>query len=267
MRGSYLRDPQESELGKKIIKHGILAIDELGFEAFTFKKLAARMKSTEASMYRYFENKHKLLLYLVSWYWEWLSYSIDISTMNITSAKRRLEIIVETLVSVSQENPSIEYVNESVLHRIIIAEGSKTYHIKEVDQENNEGFFINYKNLVNKVAQVIKDYRPDFPYPRSLASNLFEMTNNQIYFSEHLPRLTDIQFGENRHAEVVQMLNHFLFSILGFQRMSDSRRRELREVSSKRYRWRGAARGRLRKVKRTGNSPFAVPHCNKCCTA
>ncbi|MEM8909339.1 MAG: TetR family transcriptional regulator, partial [Bacteroidota bacterium] len=56
----YLRDPQETALGQKIIKHSILLIDEIGFEAFNFKKLAQQMDSTEASVYRYFENKHHL---------------------------------------------------------------------------------------------------------------------------------------------------------------------------------------------------------------
>ena len=36
----YLRDPQDTELGRKIIQESILLIDELGFENFTFKKLA-----------------------------------------------------------------------------------------------------------------------------------------------------------------------------------------------------------------------------------
>ena len=62
----YLRDPQETSLGKKIIQHSILLIDKVGFEAFNFKKLAQYMGSTEASVYRYFENKHLLLIYLVS---------------------------------------------------------------------------------------------------------------------------------------------------------------------------------------------------------
>ena len=70
----FCKDPQDTDLGRKIIKHGILLIDELGFEAFTFKKLAKGIQSTEASVYRYFENKHLLLLYLTSLYWEWVSY-------------------------------------------------------------------------------------------------------------------------------------------------------------------------------------------------
>ena len=211
----YVRDPQETLLGKKIIKHSILLIDEIGFEAFTFKKLAHRMHSTEASVYRYFENKHMLLLFLVSWFWEWVNYLIDINSKNITDPKQKLTIIISTMVFASKENPSIEYVNESVLHRIIIAEGAKTYHTKLVDSENKEGLFRNYKNLVDKVSSVILAIKPDFQYPRALASNLFEMANNHIYFGKHLPRLTDVSVEEEDFDEVESMLEYFAFTMLG----------------------------------------------------
>ena len=105
--------------------------------------------------------------------------------------------------------------NESVLHRIIIAEGSKTYHTKSVDQENQEGLFLNYKSLVQKVAEVILDINPKFPYPKALASNLFEMTNNHIYFAQHLPRLTDVEVKDNNFDEVEVMLRHFAFTLIG----------------------------------------------------
>lgn len=210
----YLKDPQETTLGKNIIKDSILLIEEIGFEAFTFKKLALKMSSTEASVYRYFENKHMLLLYLVCWYWEWVSFLIDMNTRNIMDPKERLRIIIHTLIFASKENPSIEYVNESVLHRLIISEGSKAYHIKSVDQENKEGFFKDYKTLTAKVAGVISEINPDFPYPRALASNLFEMANNHIYFAQHLPRLTDVTIENEDFAEVEDMLEHFAFKIL-----------------------------------------------------
>jgi AcrR family transcriptional regulator len=210
----YLKDPQETTLGKNIIKDSILLIEEIGFEAFTFKKLALKMSSTEASVYRYFENKHMLLLYLVCWYWEWVSFLIDMNTRNIMDPKERLRIIIHTLIFASKENPSIEYVNESVLHRLIISEGSKAYHIKSVDQENKEGFFKDYKALTAKVAGVISEINPDFPYPRALASNLFEMANNHIYFAQHLPRLTDVTVENEDFAEVEDMLEHFAFKIL-----------------------------------------------------
>ena len=216
-KGLYLRDPQDTALGQNIIRHSILLIDEIGFEAFNFKKLAYRMESTEASVYRYFENKHMLLLYLVSWYWEWVSFLIDLNTMNIEDPSKRLKIIISTLVSASKENPSIEYVNESILYRIIVSEGSKAYHIKQVDKENREGLFLYYKNLTEKVAGVIADINPDFPYPRTLASNLFEMVNNHIFFAEHLPRLTDVRVVEDNYEEVEAMLRYFAFAILDGQ--------------------------------------------------
>ncbi|MDZ7650788.1 MAG: TetR/AcrR family transcriptional regulator [Cytophagales bacterium] len=74
----YLRDPQHTLLGQKIIQQSVEMIDRLGFEQFTFKKLAEEINSTEASVYRYFENKHRLLLYLIGWYWNWIEYCIDL---------------------------------------------------------------------------------------------------------------------------------------------------------------------------------------------
>ena len=210
----YLRDPQETMLGQKIIRHGILLLDEIGFEDFTFKKLANVMGSTEASVYRYFENKHSLLIYLVSWYWEWVSYLIDINTLNVEEPKMRLKIIIKAFVSASKVNPSVEYVNESVLHKIIIAEGAKTYRTKAVDKENTDGLFLNYKNLIGKVAEAIREVSAEFPYPHALASNLFEMANNQIYFAQHLPGLTDVTVKGSDYSEVEKMLEFYAFSLL-----------------------------------------------------
>ncbi len=211
----YLRDPQETLLGRRIIKESILLLDEVGFEAFNFKKLAIAMKSTEASVYRYFENKHFLLIYLVSWYWEWVTYLIDIHVMNVEDPVRRLQIIIETFVYASKDNPSIDYVNESVLHRLVIAEGAKAYHTKQVDKENTDGFFLNYKKLCAKVAAVILEIKPGFLYPHAMASNLFEMANNQIYFAQHLPKLTDVTVKEDDFDEVEEMLEFFAFRLLG----------------------------------------------------
>lgn len=210
----YLRDPQDSDLGRRIIKESIELIDELGFEAFNFKKLAKEISSTEASIYRYFENKHLLLIYLVSWYWEWVSYLIQINTLNIQDPKIKLEIIIKSFVSASIENPAIDYVNEASLHNVVISESTKAYHTKEVDKENTKGFFLNYKNLVANVAEVIKEIKPSFPYPNALSSNLFEMTNNHIYFADHLPRLTDIKKNDTKLEEIEKMLHFFVKKLL-----------------------------------------------------
>lgn len=210
----YLRDPIETKLGKKIVKESILLIDKIGFECFNFKKLAESANCTEASVYRYFENKHNLLLYLVSWYWEWVGHLCDTNTKNIVDPREKLRIMIRAFVSASKENAAVPYVNESVLHRVVIAEGAKAYHTKNVDKENSSGVYMTYKSLVGKFSDVILAIDPNFPYPRALGTNLFEMANNHIFFAKHLPRLTDIQFAENNLEQLEKMLDYFAFGLL-----------------------------------------------------
>lgn len=212
----YLRDPQETKLGRKIIQFSILMIDEMGFEDFTFKKLAERIESTEASVYRYFENKHRLLLFLLSWYWEWIKYCIDTKILNIDDPRRRLKIALETLVEAAhRDDPSTEHVDESVLHRIVIAESAKGYYTKQVDKENQQGLFLTYKTLCKTLSSIILEINPIFPHPRALASTLLEMAKSHIYFSEHLPSLTDVVFKEGEsESQVQKLLLDFAFGLL-----------------------------------------------------
>ena len=87
----YIKDPETSNLGKRIIQHSIELIDEIGFDNFTFKKLGNRINSNESSIYRYFESKHKLLLYLSSWYWAWIEYQLVFETHSISNGTEKLE--------------------------------------------------------------------------------------------------------------------------------------------------------------------------------
>ncbi len=210
----FLKDPQDSELGKKMIEHSIILFDEVGFESFTFKKLAIAINSTEKSIYRYFENKHFMLLFLSSWYWEWVKYLIEINSRNIENPERKLEIAIQNLVNATDENPGNKYINEHILHKVVIKEGGKAYHIHEVDDENKAGLFYSYKSLVKLVSEIILEIDPKFPYSLSLSSNLFEMANNQIYFAEHLPRLSSICCGKNINDDLIKMLSYFVFKIL-----------------------------------------------------
>jgi AcrR family transcriptional regulator len=210
----YLRDPQDTKLGRKIIQYGILLIDEIGFEDFNFKKLAQRIGSTEASVYRYFENKHLLLVYLLSWYWEWMKFRIDYNTMNIADPRRKLRIAISAIVDTARRNTSIEFVDEDVLHRIVVAESTKAYHTKQVDEENKHGFFLTYKTLNKKIAGIISELNPDYLYPRALASTILEMANNHIYFALHLPSMTDVEVEGDDLSQVEQLLEDFAFGLL-----------------------------------------------------
>lgn len=211
----YLRDPQETKLGRSIIQYAIILIDEIGFESFTFKKLADRINSTEASIYRYFENKHLLLVYLVCWYWEWMKFRIQFNTMNIVDPVKKLKIVLSIIVDTAKRNTSIDFVDEDVLHRIVVAESTKAYHTKNVDQENQQGFFLSYKSVSIRIAEIISELNPEFPYPRALASNLLDMANNHIYYAQHLPSLTDVQLKDPSDLEeVVNLLEYFALKMV-----------------------------------------------------
>lgn len=211
----FQKDPQETDLGRNIVRHSILLIDELGFEKFNFKKLAERIKSTEASIYRYFENKHNLLIYLLNWYWEWMKVRIDFNTININDPIQKLDLTINIIVDTANRNTTIDFVDEDILHRIVVAEGTKAYHTKSVDKDNEEGFFLSYKSLCQKVADIILEINPNFPYPRALASTLIEMSNNNQYFAEHLPRLTDIQFSKgNVSGQAIELLKYFAYGAI-----------------------------------------------------
>ena len=198
----YTKDPTTSDLGKKIIHGSIELIDEMGFECFTFRKLAAHIQSTEASVYRYFENKHKLLLYLTSWYWSWLEYRLVFAIANVENPVIRLERAIITLTKKIEEDGNFEHVNEIKLHQIVISESSKAYLTKDVDADNQLGVFSSYKQLVDRISAIILILKPDYKYPHMLVSTVIEGVHHQRYFAEHLPRLTDC-------IEGVDAITHF----------------------------------------------------------
>ncbi len=209
--GLFLRNPEGSELGKKILKYGVLLIHKNGFEAFTFKKLAEESGTTEAGIYRYFENKHKLLLYLTSWYWAWLEFQIRFHTNNIEKPTVKLKKVIKLLASTVADDEQTNYINESLLHQIIISEGSKAYLTKQVGEDNKQEFFKPYKDLCATIGSIISEYRPKYKYPKSLASTIVEMAHFQIFFMNNLPSLTD--FGKSRQEEdVISFLNDLVFS-------------------------------------------------------
>jgi len=212
----YLKDPQDSKYGNRLLSNAIILIDKLGFERFTFKKLGIQMESSEVSIYRYFENKHLLLLYLNCWYWEWVSYLIDLKTMNIKDPVEKLKLSIHCTIYAGIESELTEYINENLLFQIIMNESSKTYHISNVDQENKHGFFIPYKELVGRIAKIMEEINPKFAYAKSLASTLFDMINNQIYFAEHLPRLTSLsKKGTMKNLE--KMIIHFALGAIKYK--------------------------------------------------
>lgn len=211
----YVKDPQGSTLGKRILGTSVSMLSELGFESFTFKKLAEEAGTTEVTIYRYFENKHKLLLYLLTWYWEWMQFHIQFMTQNITSPREKLDIALRAIMSSSRTNPMVDFIDERKLYQIVIEESTKAYHTKEVDAENREGLFLTYKSLSKLIAGILLEVRPDLNYPNSIATTLLEMSKNFYYFGQHLPSLTNIENREDPEEEAYQILRYMVDCMVG----------------------------------------------------
>ncbi len=211
--GLYLRNPEETELGRKILKHSVELIYKLGFEIFTFKKLAEVIGSTEAGVYRYFQNKHKLLIYLTSWYFGWITFQINFQTNNITDQKVKLRKIISLLTSPIEDDKQTSYIDESLLHPVIVAEGSKTYLTKQVAENNKLEFFQPYKDLCTLIGSVILEYNPKYMFPRSLASTIVEVAHFQNFFMHNLTSLTDFS-KKNKETEIVDFLDDLVFATL-----------------------------------------------------
>ncbi len=197
----YMKNPDSSELGRKIVASSIEMINELGFETFTFKKLGERIESPESSIYRYFENKHTLLIYLVSWYWSWIEYQLVFATINIDSPLEKLKKTIKILVQPTSVDLPTTYMDEILLSNIIVTESVKAYHTKEVDHENEKGFFKTYKQVVQRVSNMVLEVNRKFEFPHMLISTVIEGAHQQKFFAEHLPGLTDAKHGKDTISE------------------------------------------------------------------
>ena len=187
----FLKNPESSPLGKKILEESILLLNEIGFDNFTFRKLGDKIGSNESSIYRYFENKHKLLLYLSDWYWSWIDYRLVLATNNVVAPFERLVKAINIICEKTEDDSNTIYINEAVLNKIIILEFTKTFLTKDVDDENKEGFFLVYKRVVNRLLNIITSVNADYKFPKSLASTIVQGALHQHFLRDHLPTITE----------------------------------------------------------------------------
>jgi len=187
----YVKNPETSDLGKKIIEQSILLIDEIGFENFTFKKLGEKINSNESSIYRYFESKHKLMLYLSSWYWGWIEYKLAFATTNVSNPMERLKKGITIVTEKVEDDSTTLHINEAILNKIIIQEFTKTLLTKEVDEENKIGFFLVYKRVINRIIEMITEVNPEYAFAKSLASSIVEGALHQHFLKDHLKTITN----------------------------------------------------------------------------
>ena len=207
---TYKKDPETSELGKNILDASINMIHEIGFESFTFKKLGTIIGSNESSIYRYFDSKHKLLLYLTSWYWAWLEYQLVFSTTNMSNSNLKLEKAIDILTKTIESDSTFVHIDEVSLNRVVINEYSKSYLTKEVDTENKEGYFSIYKRLIKRLHDMIIEVDKHYKFPHSLSSTIIEGALHQHFLKDHFKSLTDC----DHKTQPSDYFKHLVFNAL-----------------------------------------------------
>lgn len=210
----FLRDPETTEIGKLLVSQSIGLIHEIGFEQFTFKKLAQRINSTEPTIYRYFASKHKLLTYILNWYWNYLEYLCKMRLAGVDDPAKKLLLILEIITHHLEHDTQIHDYDLDQLHGIVISESSKSYLVKEVDEINREMVFAPLKSLCMFISDIIVCINPEFQFPRSLASTLIETAHDQHFFSEHLPKLTDNKSRKDHKEYVLNYLTSLALSAI-----------------------------------------------------
>jgi len=209
----YLRDPESSELGKNIIKNTIILFYENGYEEFTFKKLAIRIGTSEAAIYRYFENKHRLLIYITTWFWTWSEYQLIFHTNNLNDPIEKIYKLIDLLTFRLENQFMIEGITKEMMSKIVITEGNKSFLTKNIIDDNKAMLFKPYKEFCHKIAEIFLEHNPAYAFPHSLASSLVEVAHFQIYFKDNLPRLTDFA-NEPSTDNLVIFLRQLVLSTL-----------------------------------------------------
>ncbi len=209
----FLKNPEETDLGKKIIQHAIILIHEIGFESFTFKKLALEIKTTEAGIYRYFENKQLLLIFIVDWYWSWQEYRIVFHNVNISNSELKLKKAIQILSETVVDDVSTPYINETLLYDIVMSEGAKAFLTRHVSEYNEAKLFKPYKDLCLRISEMIIAYNPNYESARSLATTILEMSHSLNYYKKNLPALTDFINLED-DSLVADFIENLVFAAL-----------------------------------------------------
>lgn len=211
----FLKDPTSSELGQKILNEGVLLLNEIGLEEFTFKKLAISTKTTESTIYRYFESKNQLLFYLFNYYWTWMDYKLQLHIANIENPTEKLKKAIQLISMTVQNDPTTAFIDEGKLQEVLIVESSKTFLSKKVETENKLGYFKQYKQFVSQLSNIVLEINPKYPYAHALISSIIESLFHQRFFTKHLPSLSDNVAADEKLEDFFYQMS--IHTILNYQ--------------------------------------------------
>lgn len=174
---------KSEERKEQIIKEAKKIIHKYGFEYLTTKRLAARVKVSEAALYRHFKNKEDIILGILSSIKEFNDYL----TRHIEEYKDKKEKIYELICShfkYFQENPEMTSIVFS------------------------EDIFRNGKFLRNKLLEIISERR------KIICGALEDVKDSRKLKNIETCQLADIILGFIRFVVLQWRLSGYKYSIL-----------------------------------------------------
>ncbi|HQV50815.1 MAG: TetR/AcrR family transcriptional regulator [Flavobacteriales bacterium] len=194
----HLRDPAASAVGGRILSEGLALMNELGLEAFTFRKLADRAECTEATIYNYFTNKQRLLQYYFQLYWMWLDTHCQQEGHTLTDPWARVQGDIHALCGIWSKDALAAQLDPVALRDLVLVEGSKSFMHRNVDEDNKLKLFQPYKDLCSHLAKELKACDRSCKHPRTFATTLIEMAHSLEFAMDHLPALTELSGAGDR---------------------------------------------------------------------
>lgn len=200
------KNPIGSEIGQEILRKSSQLIVRDGIDLFTFKKLAIEIGSTESTIYRYFENKHQLLLYLTSWYWNLLEVKLAFITSNLHNPVERMDIALHFLSAPINELSATSFLDENVLHQIVIRDSTKSINALGMTVKKNTEYLEAYINLVKRLSEIIHKVNSKYKFPSALAISLIETSHHQAHLQGILPGVSDLDVNPKNVYKFLQQL-------------------------------------------------------------
>ncbi|MGV9013679.1 MAG: TetR/AcrR family transcriptional regulator [Flavobacteriales bacterium] len=194
----HLRDPAASAIGGRILSEGLALMNDIGLEAFTFKKLTEHAGCTEATIYKYFPNKQRLLQYYFQLYWMWLDTHCQQEGRSLADPWARVQGDIRALCGLWSKDAMAAQLDPVDLRALVLVEGSKSFLHRNVDEDNKLKLFKPYKDLCAHIASELKACDHKCKFPRSFATTLIEMAHSLEFAMVHLPALTELRPGGDR---------------------------------------------------------------------
>lgn len=176
----FVKNPRESELGMKILHKGTEMLAKEGIDSFNFKKLAIAIQTTEASAYRYFDNKHKFLLYVINIYYGWMEYSIAVAEYEEKKTENKIKRAIESIIAPNHMPvDNVEFAKN--IRKVAIQEGVKLHFNLHIKDEIKNGSMTCYSRLTQRLSGLIRNIAPHYQFSEPLANLVIESVFHQLF--------------------------------------------------------------------------------------